>query len=263
MKVRILKNIAIWIFVILYLLMINGFVANRYECMLCEKINIKIKDNTNAGFLSKKDVIKLLDKQKVNYLGVALSEIDLENVEKVVYSNQIVDVCKAYTGINGSLNIEITQRVPQVRIIDAKGRGYYIDQKGNVLSLSMRFAAHVLVVNGNINTPFRIGSVVNINNLNNKPEGKKLKDIFTLASFISDNKFWNAQIVQIYVNQSDEFELVPRVGPHIILLGDIINFEEKFEKLEIFYREGLNYVGWNQYIKINLKFKDQVVCTKI
>jgi cell division protein FtsQ len=263
MKVRILKNIAIWIFIILYLSMISGFVANRYECMLCKRIDIKIKDNADVGFLSKKDVIKLLDKQGINYLGIALSEINLEKVEKAVYSNQIVDECKAYTGINGSLNVEIAQRVPLVRIIDAKGLGYYIDQKGNVLSLSMRFAAHVLVVNGNINTPFRINTAMNINNLSYKPEEKKLKDIYTLARFISDNKFWNAQIVQVYVNHSDEFELVPRVGPHIILLGDIKNFEEKFEKLEIFYREGLNYVGWNQYITINLKFKDQVVCTKI
>ena len=57
--------------------------------------------------------------------------------------------------------------------------------------------------------------------------------------------------------------MVPRIGPHIIILGSIDNYEAKFEKLWLFYTEGLKNVGWNQYLKINLKYKDQIVCSKI
>ena len=38
--------------------------------------------------------------------------------------------------------------------------------------------------------------------------------------------------------------------------------EEKFNKLEIFYSEGLNYVGWNKYSIIKLDYNGQVVCEK-
>ena len=99
--------------------------------------------------------------------------------------------------------------------------------------------------------------------MGNSDGEQKLKNIFALAKFISDDKLWNSQIEQVYINRAGEFELVPRVGPHLILLGDIDDYAGKFEKLEIFYKEGLNNVGWNHYSKINLKFKDQIVCTKI
>ena len=84
-----------------------------------------------------------------------------------------------------------------------------------------------------------------------------------MSSFIAGHELWSAQIVQIYVNNQGEYELIPRIGPHIIILGDLEDYRAKFEKLELFYKDGLNHVGWNQYLKINLKYKDQIVCTKI
>jgi cell division protein FtsQ len=121
----------------------------------------------------------------------------------------------------------------------------------------------VLVVNGNIHSPFKVGSPVNLLELEDDRWQKRLKDIYELSMFISQNELWEAHIEQVYINQSGEYELVPRIGPHIIILGEIDDYREKFEKLEIFYKEGLNRIGWNQFIKINLKYKDQVVCTKI
>ena len=38
--------------------------------------------------------------------------------------------------------------------------------------------------------------------------------------------------------------------------------QEKFNKLEIFYKEGLNYMGWEKYETIKLDYKGQVVCDK-
>jgi cell division protein FtsQ len=52
------------------------------------------------------------------------------------------------------------------------------------------------------------------------------------------------------------------VGNHRILLGQIEYYRENLEKLKLFYEKGLNQMGWNQYSIINLKYKNQVVCTK-
>lgn len=260
---KVFKTILIWLFMIGYLAMATGFVTNKHDGLICNKINVVIKDSTDAWFLSSRDIVKILSRKGVKYLGVPVSQINLIDVENAVISNQIVKTCKAYTGVDGSLNVEVIQREPLLRIFDANGYGYYIDKEGNIATLSIRFSPHVLVFSGNIQTPFKLGTSVNIKNLGNSHDEQKLKDIFTLAKFISSEKLWNSQIVQVYLNHSDEFELIPRVGPHLILLGDINDYVEKFEKLEIFYKEGLNNTGWNQYSKINLKFKDQIVCTKI
>jgi len=43
---------------------------------------------------------------------------------------------------------------------------------------------------------------------------------------------------------------------------DIYNIVEKFRNLKAFYLHKINSVGWNKYSIINLKYKNQVVCTK-
>ncbi len=260
---KIIKKIAIWILTCVYFLLIAGFVGNRYESQLCKGIQIAIEDSLNSGFLSQEDLRRMLEKKDIHYLGEALSEIDLKNLEEEILTNQIVKDCRAYTGTNGMLYIDISQREPYVRIIDSRGNGYYIDVEGNILSLSSRFTPHVLIVNGYIKTPFKIGNAVNVNNLDESKSEKIIKDIYALTLYISQHELWNSQFVQVYVTKSGEFELVPRVGPHLILFGSLDDYKDKLDKLEIFYKEGLNTVGWNQYVKINLKYKDQVVCTKI
>jgi cell division protein FtsQ len=259
----VLRKSILWVVTILYLGLVSGFVSNRYESLLCNSITVTIRDSLHTGFLIPEDIVKIINKQGINYLGVRLNEISLDKIEQVVHTNQAVKECKAYTGINGVLHIDIDQREPFVRIIDSRGQGYYLDKEGNVLSLSNRFTPHVLVVNGFISARFKVGTPVNVLKLGDERWQKQLKEIFELSTFIAQDELWNAHIEQVYVNKSGEYELVPRIGPHIILLGELGGYREKFEKLEIFYKEGLNRVGWNQFVKINLKYKDQVVCTKI
>ncbi|HUV01595.1 MAG TPA: hypothetical protein VMW32_11580, partial [Bacteroidales bacterium] len=89
-----------------------------------------------------------------------------------------------------------------------------------------------------------------------------LKDIYHLVKYIRNDNFWSAQIDQIYVDSNDEIDLVPRVGNHMIHLGTAENVDGKLRNLATFYEKVLPEVGWNKYSKINLAFKDQIVCKK-
>ena len=133
------------------------------------------------------------------------------------------------------------------------------------MSLSRKYSSHVLVANGHIIEHFEINKS-NVSVCENKEENPKKNyvvcDLFVLSKFIYDDEFWRSQIEQIYVNEANEFELIPRVGAHLILFGSIDNYERKFRNLKIFYEQGLNNIGWNKYEKINLKFDNQIVCTK-
>ena len=75
----------------------------------------------------------------------------------------------------------------------------------------------------------------------------------------ADSRFSEVFPVAVHRN---EFEIIPVVGNHSILLGDVNDLKEKFDKLKIFYRESLNHTGWNQYSKINLKYENEVYCSK-
>lgn len=260
---KVLRKITLWLVSLLYLGLVLGFVSRRYEGQLCNSINVSIRDSIITGFLVEEDIVDLLASNDIEYLGLPLSQIKLNKIEKLVLSNQAIEACRVYTSINGVLHVDVNQRQPFLRIIDSRGRGYYLDKQGNVLKLSKRFTPHVMIATGHIRTSFRVGDAINIHELGDEKGDRRLKEIFELSEFITGHEFWNAQIVQIYLNQMGEYELVPRIGPHIILLGEIDNYQDKFRKLEVFYKEGLSHVGWNQYVKINLKYKDQVVCTKI
>jgi cell division protein FtsQ len=69
-------------------------------------------------------------------------------------------------------------------------------------------------------------------------------------------------IEQIYVSNTGEFTLIPKVGDQKILFGNYTNVKDKLENLKIFYQEGMPYEGWQKYRTINLKYKGQVVCER-
>jgi cell division protein FtsQ len=87
-----------------------------------------------------------------------------------------------------------------------------------------------------------------------------LKNIYQLVNYINSDNFWSAQIDQIYVDNDDEIDLIPRLGNNVIHLGTTENFGGKLRNLETFYKKVLPEVGWNKYELINLEFKDQIVC---
>ena len=114
---------------------------------------------------------------------------------------------------------------------------------------------HILLVNGEIDGGFR--KMQNVLK-GGEPNGgvNVLREIMALANFIADDPFWNAQIMQVYVNRKKEFELIPRVGAQIIQFGDASRLDQKFLKLATLYRNGFRQKGWNQYEIINLKYNN-------
>jgi cell division protein FtsQ len=89
-----------------------------------------------------------------------------------------------------------------------------------------------------------------------------LQEILEFSTYLSDHPFWKAQIVQVYVDRKGEYELIPRVGAHQILMGSMDHWEQKLHNLELLYRQGFSRYGWNTYETINLKYTNQVICSK-
>lgn len=98
---------------------------------------------------------------------------------------------------------------------------------------------------------------------------KNCEDFLKLLNFVvlvEKDDFWRSEIVQIVVAKgpggAPEIELVPRTGSHTVIFGGPDGAEEKLAKLLTFYRRGLRNIGWEAYRTINVKYKEQVVCTK-
>jgi cell division protein FtsQ len=211
---------------------------------LCKTVEILIMDKTEDQYLSKTQVLNFLHNAGIDPVGKSVSKINTDKIETQLEKNRLIKNAECFKTIEGTIKIRIYQRTPILRIISNKGN-YYIDNEGEVMPVPNNFSAFVPIATGYIE------------------ESYAKKQLYELALFLRKDKFWNAQIEQIYLAPNGDIELVPRVGNHQIILGKIENYTENLAKLKIFYEKGLNNVGWNKYSKINLKYKNQVVCTRI
>ncbi len=166
---------------------------------------------------------------------------------------------EVFKKINGVLGITIEQRTPVLKVLPEKTKGFYIDENGELMPLSKKGTVRVLTATGNIKYKYK-GEKISV--LKDSSVTQTVKDLYLLAKYLNNDNFFKSQAEQIYVKRNNEYELVPLAGNHIVLLGDIFNYRKKLKYLKYFYTNTLNKEGWQKYKYINLKFKNQIVCTK-
>ena len=232
------------LFIIGYLVIAVTAFNVKPSDQVCEDIELVIKDSLNAGFITKKEINTLLKKKKINLVGEKMEYIHCDTLENLLATHPLIDEVECYKTPGGKINIEVTQRVPILRIMPHNGENYFIDNKGGIMPNDAKCVANLAIVTGNIEKAFA------------------MKELYHFGLFLQNNKFWNAQIQQINVLAEKEIEFVPRVGNHIVFMGKLNNYEEKLNRLKEFYTKGLNTVGWNKYSRINIEFANQIICTK-
>ncbi len=260
-------NVLIWVCLGAYLVFAVRYCSKREADIVCSGFNVVVKDSAGVSFVSAEGIEKTLVENGLAAAGKPLDSIDLLAVERVVEGIPFVRRADVFTSINGKLNIHIQQRVPILRVQAENGYRFYLSSDGYVLPLSAGSHVHVPIVTGSPEFPFGKeyhGPVPPLDSLEKKSEKNYffLQNLINFVKFLGRDPFWGAQIVQINILPGNEVELIPRVGSAEILLGDPEDHAEKLEKLFRFYRKGLAYEGWEKYGYINIKFKDQVICTK-
>ncbi len=244
-----------------YLFVVLGFVGKQYDEVLCRGVEVIIQDSLVNGLVTRADVINLVRLEHSEVAGIPISSVDAASIEESLDGIPAISNAEVYTNIDGNLMIEVSQRTPLARIEDNNHSRYYLDKEGYIIPHTMDYSPHILHINGQIPGTFRNEKRIDPDNREDD-NSRMMNDLIRLAGYINENPLWKSQIVQVYVDGNGEFELIPRVGSQIILFGNAEQMETKFFKLETLYREGFTHTGWNQYEIINLKYNNQVICTK-
>lgn len=246
-----IAKILTWMGIVAWFAVIMGFVSAESEGVICNRIDVILKDTVNNRFVTRGDIREMLSAADLHLQGYPLSRINTRNLEKQLEENRFILNAEVSKDISGRLEIRVEQRVALVRILPDGRRGFYMDMEGKVLPLSDQFTPLIMLASGNIPLPDADG----------EPQGK-LEEIYRFCSFLAGQEFWSDQVVQIYIDRQGEYELIPRVGAHRILLGSMDQLEKKLRNLELLYQQGFSKYGWNTYETINLKYTNQVICTK-
>lgn len=256
----------LWAGLIIGLMVSMGFVNKQQDAQLCQNMNISVDQNDELYFLDKLDVEQLIRDRGDSVKGQPQSTVNVPEIEKALNSHAAIQNAEVYMSVNGELKIEVKQRKPVLRVVNADGDSYYIDDRGKLMPLSDKYTANVLIASGMISEPYNKRYMHSMNDIGKDSLMKVvsiLDEVYAMANYINADTFWSSQIKQIYVNKDRDMELVPLAGDQKIIFGDTTAMDEKFKKLLIFYQQGLNTTGWwDKYSIINLKFKNQIVCTK-
>ena len=241
-----LKKIFVFLFLILisiYLVIAVTVLNGKPTEQTCSGMELVINDSIDYGFISKREVLRLLNNKKLSPIGKNISDINIRQLEDELKQHPLIGNAECYHTPGNRIGIEITQRIPILRVMAANGEHYYIDDEGRTMPIP-NSAANVAIVTGYVDKVFAT------------------KELYEFGMFLQQSPLWKAQIQQINVTPAKELELVPQVGDHIIFLGKPNNYEKKFERLKTFYKKGLNEIGWNKYSRISLEFENQIICTK-
>lgn len=226
-----------------YLVFSVVYLNKRTENRICNEFHVEIMDTLDRHYITDNEITLILKNAKLSPVGKDLSEISTTAIKDKLEENKLIKKVECFKTIDGAVKVKVYQRIPILRIFSNKG-SYYVDNEGEIMPVPKSFAIYVPVASGNIENEYA------------------KTNLYEFALFLQKDKFWNSQIEQIHVASNGDIELTPRVGNHQIVLGKIEDYKENLEKLKLFYDKGLNVVGWNRYSTINLKYKDQVVCTK-
>ena len=257
-----LLNILFWLAIIAYYFLALGFVSGKRHEQVCTDLKISVVDSFRSRFVTAKDISLMVDNRNQKLTGIRFDSINISGIEQRLGDFAPIRRANIYKTINGAVYIDVMQRDPVLRVINRFGDSFYIDERGELLRHSNRYSAHVLVANGNINFRPEQNSYNLLTTETSAGKRNIMRELFELARYINGNRFWKAQIQQIYVNEDGDFELIPLVGAHVIVFGAFDKPETKFSKLESFYRNGLSVKGWNTYQTINLKYEGQIIATR-
>ena len=250
---KVLLRFLLMVVLVSYLFVSFFFLRSYAAEDKCRDLQVEITDSAVLHYISPADVYNYIEDFEMDPCGKPLGGIDTEKMERTLMSNGVlerelskhplIDEAECYKTPSGKVCVEVTQRIPVMRVMADDGN-YYVDAEGQRMAVRTQYQAHLPLVTG------RVDSVLTY------------RDMLPLARYIYNHRFWNAQIEQIYVNERHEVELVPRVGDQTILLGSVQDFETKLDNLMLVYKKVFSKAGWAMYDTVSLKFKNQVVCTR-
>lgn len=217
-----------------------SFSSKRNESRNIRETNIEFAQS--EAFITREAVNNLLIQNFGGVKSIRKDKLDLNNVEKSLDENPMIDKAEVYATVDGKLRAVIVQKKPVARIFQGVN-SYYIDYKGGRMPLSDSYTARVPLVTGEVDAV-------------EKPK------LYKVLNYVHNDPFLEKNIIGIEVTPKGNLMMKSRNYGYVIEFGRPQNIEAKFNNYKAFLQDAVKDTLIEQYKTINLKFTQQVVCTK-
>ena len=220
------------------------------EIRHCKGLDIHIHGVSNNFFIDEGDVKHIISSYVGdNITGMEIEGFNLVSMEQELKRDVWIKNAELFFDNNEVLQASVEEREPIARIFTSVGSSFYIDKSNMILPLSDKLSARLPVFTG----------FPTENKVLSKADSNLVKDINNISILIQQDSFLMAMIDQVDITAERIFEMIPKVGDQVIIFGDATNAEQKFKKLELFYKKVMLKYGWNRYSVINLQYRGQVI----
>ncbi len=257
--------ITLWIAIAAGVVVMMGFANEMHDVKKCKGITCRIDYRGVPPLMSGNDLIADINKKFGKPQSKNIGEVDIAGINAFVKKNPYLENTDVMMTVEGDLLIRADQCIPIIKYFASDGQQHYIDRKGRIMPVNHAFPYKALIANGFIESPLPDGK-----NIFSVPDSNKLLrynlkclyGLHTIAEIIVADATLNALIEQVYISSQGKILLVTKAGSHVVQFGDTTDAAEKMENLKYFYEHGLVKAGWDKYSKLNLEYKNQIVCTK-
>lgn len=222
------------------LIFLFAFSSNRNGMRTVAEPKIEFLDGEHL-FITRAMVNKLLIQNNDSVTNVTKDKLDLDVLESALESNDMIQDAEVYLSVNAELGAKIKQRTPIARIVNKNA--FYLDIEGKAMPLSSVSAARVPLIGGNVTK-------------------NKLEDVYVLSKYIYHDDFLKKNVVSIHQTENQTFILKLRTVNFQVVFGKAEDIEQKTNNLKAFYKKAFKDKTLSDYMKVDLQYNNQVVCTK-
>lgn len=234
------------------LLLILAAVNSYQKNMPVRDISVLIHSEKDNQFLVANDVKEMIGLgTEREIIGQPMEQVELRELEAELNAQPSIEHAEVFKSLGGVLQVEVSLRSPVARLVNNDGSMIYLDSQGHKFPTSPHHSAQVVLVRGD----FQEGVVDTF-------ACSTIEAALPVLEFIQNDRFWNAQVSEIVVQQSGTLLIYPQIGDIYVEFGQPVRIEEKFENLKLFYSQVVKEVGWRKYKGVNVAFKGQVVAKK-
>lgn len=205
---------------------------------------VDVDNNGSPELVTAQELAALVQASMPDILAKPLADVDMSLVEGAVMKSPYLCSAEAATSISGNVVVRVVQRHVIARVF-ANDKEYYLDRKGTLVPARKGDIADLIVASGNIGV-----------------KGTGLKRVWLLSNYLDTHPQYSVFFDQIYLDEQCDLYLVPKLGGHVVQVGDANDLDAKFHDLMAFYTRGLSRTGWDKYAQVSVKYKGQVVCKK-
>ena len=239
------------IFILMLAVTSIAFVQKKQSATTCHTIRINVINPESSNFVDEKEVARLITGDRsVALVGNSYGRINLKEIETRTKTNTYIQDAEAYKDHRGDIIVDAYIARPIARIMRTGKPDQYITDKGNLVETSTNYTSRVLLITGDYVSSFK----------QNLEQDSSQQVLFKFLEYIYNDPFWKAQIAQIDIDRDGEMVIYPQVTKQYIQFGTLDEWQEKMEKLKIFYDKILPFKGWNAYSRVNLVYENQIIC---